>query len=780
MKRFILIAGIGFYTLTFVTIFAITYFMFSVSRPKFAEVLNVNTKDKVWQEDMAGLDLYWATRMAAITDPSHNAEAAALAAGAAEGVKTDYDTQVAYGSWYARLFADGESAAQPQQVSEGDEAYTEAVCWHCHSQFVRPLSYEQYRWGPVSQIAESAHENPTRFGTRRIGPDLTREGNARSDDWHYAHFNNPRYTVPQSIMARYAGITRYWNQVSQARRDELQSEAYGVAAGVVSDEAIETYKGNPSELAIASFGAASDLMDRFAEQGDEVWVLAKGTIGDSALLSRVSSEPIFRVVPKPMARIRNLTAYVQTRGLTIGKTAETNKWVGSPADVEALDVNNKEWQAYIRKLEFVSGRWRTASAVARPASRPEHVLAPAELRELAPADKISDDAEWGPWRGMKEKWDLSLTRGKNLFMAKCAGCHGGLELETGLPMEVDISDRKSAAFKMLGNGYGPAAQWLMPEPRNLHLGAYGRFALEKNEAGELVETKRELMPRERGTEVEQYKNRSGDPSVALARPEDLYQTLRNGMYPSAMPSWPFLKDWEIWDLVNFIMYLGDGEAGVQKAIFEEYPEADARAEALSYWNPVMVNKAFSVQVTAPDLARKPGDASLYERLSQDKDALLAATPSEYEDFAAGYWKAKLGDAISLAKDEEWTREELVAIGASLYAQTNVPARGGAAPDCKSCHGEAGDSWSGRRGELLFAHGFAARNYYSGQFKFGASREGIYRAMSYGVANTLMTSQVKVPTLDDPGGTFTALEAIALAEFVLDKARQGVYGIEDQE
>jgi len=46
----------------------------------------------------------------------------------------------------------------------------------------------------------------TCFGTRRIGPDLTRVGLKYSNEWHYAHFWNPRMLTPESIMAPYAAL----------------------------------------------------------------------------------------------------------------------------------------------------------------------------------------------------------------------------------------------------------------------------------------------------------------------------------------------------------------------------------------------------------------------------------------------------------------------------------------------------------------------------------------------------------------------------------------------
>jgi cbb3-type cytochrome oxidase cytochrome c subunit len=44
---------------------------------------------------------------------------------------------------------------------------------------------------------------PQLFGTRRVGPDLIREGGKRTNDWHLAHFRDPNAVVPESVMPRY-------------------------------------------------------------------------------------------------------------------------------------------------------------------------------------------------------------------------------------------------------------------------------------------------------------------------------------------------------------------------------------------------------------------------------------------------------------------------------------------------------------------------------------------------------------------------------------------------
>ena len=87
----------------------------------------------------------------------------------------------------------------------GRSVYTGEGCWHCHSQFIRPVSNEDRRWGPVSKTEEYQNElqRPVLFGTRRVGPDLCREGGRRSNDWQAVHFFQPTLLSEGSPMPEY-------------------------------------------------------------------------------------------------------------------------------------------------------------------------------------------------------------------------------------------------------------------------------------------------------------------------------------------------------------------------------------------------------------------------------------------------------------------------------------------------------------------------------------------------------------------------------------------------
>ena len=88
----------------------------------------------------------------------------------------------------------------------GRAVYTREGCWYCHSQYVRPVTGETRRWGPVTQAGEYAYDLPHMFSTRRIGPDLSRVGLKYSNAWHLAHFWNPRMLSPDSIMPRFTAL----------------------------------------------------------------------------------------------------------------------------------------------------------------------------------------------------------------------------------------------------------------------------------------------------------------------------------------------------------------------------------------------------------------------------------------------------------------------------------------------------------------------------------------------------------------------------------------------
>ena len=113
-----------------------------------------------------------------------------------------YDLAERYPEAFKKAFGEPNPKSFAEALRLGRDIYIAEGCWHCHSQYVRPVSNEDIRFGQVSRAVEYQNELnlPQLFGTRRVGPDLIREHGKRSNDWHAAHFYEPTWVVPTSVM----------------------------------------------------------------------------------------------------------------------------------------------------------------------------------------------------------------------------------------------------------------------------------------------------------------------------------------------------------------------------------------------------------------------------------------------------------------------------------------------------------------------------------------------------------------------------------------------------
>jgi cytochrome c oxidase cbb3-type subunit I/II len=224
----------------------------------------------------------------------------------------------------------------------GRAVYIREGCWYCHSQFVRPVTGETRRWGPVSQAGEYAFDVPHLFSTRRIGPDLSRVGLKYSDEWHLAHFWNPRMVVPDSIMPRYAGLF------------EAPREPVRVVQDAAGDRTLER---NAVTERFFNFDSQDKLS--LTPSGDGLlFVPARGKkpviftpneefSGDAVRLAVITEE------------LTGLVAYLQKLGTSRGKWRDTFE----PQRFEAVQVSvprSDEWieygkQVYQRRCEGCHG-----------------------------------------------------------------------------------------------------------------------------------------------------------------------------------------------------------------------------------------------------------------------------------------------------------------------------------------------------------------------------------------------------------------------------------------
>jgi cytochrome c oxidase cbb3-type subunit 2/cytochrome c oxidase cbb3-type subunit I/II len=95
------------------------------------------------------------------------------------------------------------------QEERGRQLYISNGCVYCHTQYIRPQDWNAAGGGKAARVAQAGDyvfQQTMLLGSERTGPDLSQEGGIHPDDWHVAHFRNPRFTSPQSIMPQFSYI----------------------------------------------------------------------------------------------------------------------------------------------------------------------------------------------------------------------------------------------------------------------------------------------------------------------------------------------------------------------------------------------------------------------------------------------------------------------------------------------------------------------------------------------------------------------------------------------
>jgi len=216
----------------------------------------------------------------------------------------------------------------------GRQVYLREGCWYCHSQYVRPVTGETRRWGPVSEAGEYAFDVPHLWGTRRIGPDLTRVGLKYSDEWHLAHFWNPRMLSPDSIMAPFRGLF------------ETSAESVKIVEDGAGNRSLER---TPVTEKLFAFGSkeqikltpnADGLLFVPLEASDKapiIWIPNKEYTGDTVTIAAETEA------------LQGLIAYLQKLGMNRGKWRD----LFEPQKLEVTDATmprSSEWITYGKEV----------------------------------------------------------------------------------------------------------------------------------------------------------------------------------------------------------------------------------------------------------------------------------------------------------------------------------------------------------------------------------------------------------------------------------------------
>jgi len=167
------------------------------------------------------------------------------------------------------------SPAHPLVLSaseqRGRNVYSAAGCAYCHSQQIRYISSDVQRLGKATLAWETIFDYPHLWGTRRIGPDLSREAMVRTADWQYAHLYAPRNIVGDSVMPAFPWL--FDGAPDQPKQDAQDLVAYLETLG--RDRALAGPEGEAQALKACN---CSDDERRFA--------FGKGPLNASPAMAR--------------------------------------------------------------------------------------------------------------------------------------------------------------------------------------------------------------------------------------------------------------------------------------------------------------------------------------------------------------------------------------------------------------------------------------------------------------------------------------------------------------
>jgi cytochrome c oxidase cbb3-type subunit I/II len=311
----------------------------------------------------------------------------------------------------------------------GRVVYGREGCAYCHTQQIRFLADDVRRFGAPTEPWETKYEYPQLWGTRRIGPDLSREFNVRSRDWQLTHLYNPRLVVRDSVMPPYSwlfngspdrpteeglDVLAYLESLGRARQlSGFERQALG--------SSVQT---GTSDMAMASEPSARATPPT-------VPIAMTGGYSVSAPILHPASDPddLRDEVSRGGALFAaNCASCHGPAGLGDGKASAS--LLPRPANLTAARFSDERLSSVL---------WNGVAGSSMP---PWRQLPTEDLRALVAYIQSLHLPSAVP----STQEDTSPNEGESLFAANCASCHGAS-----------------------GAGNGPAAGVLAPAPTNFHL-----------------------------------------------------------------------------------------------------------------------------------------------------------------------------------------------------------------------------------------------------------------------------------------------------------------------
>ena len=197
----------------------------------------------------------------------------------------------------------------------GRDIYVAEGCYNCHSQMIRPLFAETERYGEYSKPGESVYDRPFQWGSRRIGPDLAREGGKQSHLWHFEHFREPASMTKGSVMPPYPHLM--YRELNFSTIPARIRAAHLLGAPYTDEEL-----NNAEELALEQ---ARQIVAELEEQGGPKGGVVTNSKGEEIALERT--------------HVIAMIAYLQRIGTDLFATADAEEADADGATTDEGDEN---------------------------------------------------------------------------------------------------------------------------------------------------------------------------------------------------------------------------------------------------------------------------------------------------------------------------------------------------------------------------------------------------------------------------------------------------------
>jgi cytochrome c oxidase cbb3-type subunit I/II len=314
----------------------------------------------------------------------------------------------------------------------GRVIYGREGCAYCHTEQVRFLAADVRRFGAPTEAWETKYDYPQLWGTRRIGPDLSREFNLHPQDWQLTHLFNPRLVVHDSVMPPYPWL--FSGGPGTPTQEGLDLLAYLQSLGRARelsglDRQTMASSAESSQSEMADMAMASDPSAKATPP--TVPVAMVGGYSDSAPLLHPAS--VLGDLREEVSRGGTLFAVncASCHGSGgSGDGAASPSLLPKPADLTAARFSDERLSSVL---------WNGIAGSSMP---PWRQLPAEDLRALIAYIQSLQRSTAAP----SAQEAAAANQGLPFFAAYCASCHG-----------------------VTGAGNGPVAGALAPAPTNFHL-----------------------------------------------------------------------------------------------------------------------------------------------------------------------------------------------------------------------------------------------------------------------------------------------------------------------